>query len=325
MPLAELAANASAWGYDGLELACWGDHFDVVRAAADPGYCADRRELLEAHGLGVWAISNHLVGQAVCDPIDDRHRAILPPRVWGDGDPEGVRARAAAEMKATARAAANLGVEVVNGFTGSSILASVVSVPACLREHHRRGLRRLRRALAPHPRRLRRGGRALRPRGASHRDRLRHGQRGASAGSHRQARGLRLQLRPQPSRLSGDRRRGVHPPLRRPHLPRACEGCVVGGSSDALRSLRRPPALRPPGSRMGLPLPPDAGRCLSRTSCAPSPASATTDRSPSNGKTWTWTASTAQGRPAPLYVPWTSRPRGPHLTAAFGRSGGDEG
>ncbi|MXY30312.1 MAG: sugar phosphate isomerase/epimerase [Gammaproteobacteria bacterium] len=121
MPLAKLAAKASAWGYDGLELACWGDHFDVARAAADPGYCADRRELLEAHGLEVWAISNHLVGQAVCDPIDDRHRAILPPRVWGDGDPEGVRARAAAEMKATARAAANLGVEVVNGFTGSSI------------------------------------------------------------------------------------------------------------------------------------------------------------------------------------------------------------
>jgi len=36
----------------------------------------------------------HLVGQAVCDRIDERHRAILPKDVWGDGDPEGVRKRA---------------------------------------------------------------------------------------------------------------------------------------------------------------------------------------------------------------------------------------
>ncbi len=121
VPLAELAAKAGAWGYDGLELASWGDHFDVVRAAADPAYCDERRALLDAHGLGVWAIGNHLVGQAVCDRIDERHRAILPPRVWGDGDPEGVRARAAEEMKTTARAAANMGAGVVTGFTGSAI------------------------------------------------------------------------------------------------------------------------------------------------------------------------------------------------------------
>jgi sugar phosphate isomerase/epimerase len=121
LPLETLAEKASTWGYDGLELACWGDHLDVRRAAEDEGYCAGRRDLLERHGLGLWAISNHLVGQAVCDPIDDRHRAILPDHVWGDGDPEGVRTRAAGEMMLTARAAANLGIEVVNGFTGSSI------------------------------------------------------------------------------------------------------------------------------------------------------------------------------------------------------------
>jgi sugar phosphate isomerase/epimerase len=121
LPLETLAEKASAWGYDGLELACWGDHLDVRRAAEDEGYCAERRDLLERDGLGLWAISNHLVGQAVCDPIDDRHRAILPAHVWGDGDPEGVRSRAADEMMVTARAAANLGLAVVNGFTGSSI------------------------------------------------------------------------------------------------------------------------------------------------------------------------------------------------------------
>jgi sugar phosphate isomerase/epimerase len=77
----------------------------------------------------VWAISSHLVGQAVCDNIDERHESILPEHVWGDGDPEGVRQRAADEMKATARAASNLGVGVVNGFTGSSIWHLLYSFP----------------------------------------------------------------------------------------------------------------------------------------------------------------------------------------------------
>ncbi|MEM2965169.1 MAG: sugar phosphate isomerase/epimerase [Candidatus Bathyarchaeia archaeon] len=121
LPIEVLAEKAKSWGYDGLELACWGDHFNVKRAVEDPGYCKDRLSLLSKHGLKVWAISNHLVGQAVCDVIDKRHKAILPSHVWGDGDPEGVRRRAAEEMMNTARAAANLGVDVVVGFTGSSI------------------------------------------------------------------------------------------------------------------------------------------------------------------------------------------------------------
>ena len=119
LPLSELAAKCGEWGFDGLELACWGDHFEVDRALGEPDYARGRRELLERHGLRCWAIGAHLVGQAVCDPIDARHRAVLPPEVWGDGDPEGVRGRAADWMKHTARAAARLGVDVVTGFTGS--------------------------------------------------------------------------------------------------------------------------------------------------------------------------------------------------------------
>ena len=129
MPLEALAKKARSWGYDGLELACWGDHFDVERALGESGYCDERRELLARHGLKVFAISNHLVGQAVCDRIDERHRSIVPPRVWGDGRPDGVQQRAAEEMKNTARAAARLGVSVVNGFTGSSIWHLVYSFP----------------------------------------------------------------------------------------------------------------------------------------------------------------------------------------------------
>src|SRR5262245_54479016 len=129
LPLTTLAEKAAGFGYDGLELACWGDHFDVTRALADDGYCRRQRDVLERHRLGVWAISNHLVGQAVCDRIDERHRSLLPPAVWGDGEPEGVRRRAAEEMKRTARAAARLGVSVVNGFTGSAIWHLAYSFP----------------------------------------------------------------------------------------------------------------------------------------------------------------------------------------------------
>jgi len=129
LPLETLAPMAAEMGYDGLELACWGDHFEVDKALSQDGYCRSRHDLLARHGLKVWAISNHLVGQAVCDPIDSRHKAILPSRVWGDGRPDGVRERAADEMRATAQAAALLGVGVVNGFTGSSIWHKIYFFP----------------------------------------------------------------------------------------------------------------------------------------------------------------------------------------------------
>jgi sugar phosphate isomerase/epimerase len=130
LPLEVLAEKAAAWGYDGLELACWGDHFEVDKALADEKYVQGRKDLLARHGLEVFAISNHLVGQAVCDhPIDARHKAILPSRIWGDGDPEGVRQRAAEEMKDTARAAAKLGVKTVVGFTGSKIWITLAGFP----------------------------------------------------------------------------------------------------------------------------------------------------------------------------------------------------
>ena len=129
LSLDDLAGKAASFGFEGLELACWGDHFEVDRAVAEPDYAAGRRELLERHGLGCWSIGNHLVGQAVCDPIDARHKGVLPPEVWGDGDPEGVRTRAAERMKDTARAAAAFGVPVVTGFTGSPIWHQLYSFP----------------------------------------------------------------------------------------------------------------------------------------------------------------------------------------------------
>ncbi|MCU1568751.1 MAG: sugar phosphate isomerase/epimerase [Pseudarthrobacter sp.] len=129
LPFEEVARLAGEWGYDGLEIACWGDHLDPWRWD-DDAYIQGKLDILGCHNLKVWTISNHLKGQAVCDdPIDERHRGILPDNIWGDGDPEGVRRRAAEEMKNTARLAAKLGVNTVTGFTGSSIWKYVAMFP----------------------------------------------------------------------------------------------------------------------------------------------------------------------------------------------------
>jgi sugar phosphate isomerase/epimerase len=129
LPFEKVAELAGQWGYDGLEIAVSGDHLDAWRWD-DDDYIQNRLDILERNGLKVWAISNHLKGQAVCDdPIDFRHQAIVGPKVWGDGDPEGVRQRAAEEMKLTARLAKKLGVDTVVGFTGSSIWQYVAMFP----------------------------------------------------------------------------------------------------------------------------------------------------------------------------------------------------
>ena len=129
LPIEDMARKAREFGYDGIELACWGDHFEIVKALEDDGYCAAKRELLERYDLQCFAISSHLVGQAVCDNIDERHQAILPDYVWGDGDPAGVNLRAIEDMKNAARAAQRFGIDVVNGFTGSSIWHLLYSFP----------------------------------------------------------------------------------------------------------------------------------------------------------------------------------------------------
>ncbi len=135
LPFEKLVDKVVGFGYDGVELACWGDHFDVSEALKNTKYCKGRIDFLRRKGLNIWAISNHLVGQAVCDDIDQRHASILTPVIYGDGNPEGVRQRAAEEIKNTARAAAILANEagheiVVNGFTGSSIWKYLYSFPS---------------------------------------------------------------------------------------------------------------------------------------------------------------------------------------------------
>jgi sugar phosphate isomerase/epimerase len=127
LPLEALARKAAGWGYEGLELACWGDHFEVAAATADPHYAAGRRQLLQSHGLDCRAISAHLVGQLTLDRNDARSDPWVPAELSGRHDEK--NAWACAEMVRTAKAAQAFGVPVVNGFIGSPLWHLVYAFP----------------------------------------------------------------------------------------------------------------------------------------------------------------------------------------------------
>src|SRR5437764_3876073 len=121
VPLEELVLKASEWGYQGLELSCGGDHFEVRRAQGEDDYCQGKLALFARHDLSVPVLSQHRVGQAVGDIIDAWHQGLVPEHVRGDGKPQGVQQRAVEEMTATVRAAQKLGVSVVGGFTTAPV------------------------------------------------------------------------------------------------------------------------------------------------------------------------------------------------------------
>src|SRR5690554_2336676 len=126
LSLEEVCIKAKEFGYDGIEIGL-PDHLDVRQK--DPSYYQEIKGLLNKYGMELRTISSHLVGQAVCDQIDERHKSILPDYIWGDGDPEGVRTRAAEELILTAKAAKELGVDTVVGFTGSPVWHLLYSLP----------------------------------------------------------------------------------------------------------------------------------------------------------------------------------------------------
>jgi len=147
LPVEVMCRKAKEFGYDGLELCCWGDHMQIDQA--DQAYCDRRKALLKEHGLQLFTISNHLVGQCVCDRIDERHQAILPDYIWGDGDPEGIRKRAAEEIIKTGKVAKQLGLDTVIGFTGSPVWHLLYSFPAVTQEHLDRGYKEFARSWLP--------------------------------------------------------------------------------------------------------------------------------------------------------------------------------
>src|SRR5260370_37085213 len=107
LPLEELAQKLNDWGYQGLELCCWGDHFEVQRALSDDDYCQHKLDLLARHDLALLVLSNHRVGHAVCDRIAPRHRKTLPEHLWRAGEPGGSEQPATAQLDPTVQSPRN--------------------------------------------------------------------------------------------------------------------------------------------------------------------------------------------------------------------------
>jgi sugar phosphate isomerase/epimerase len=132
LPFEELCKKVSVWGYDGLEIACWGDHMDVRKAATDAAYVREKKRILKKYGLKCWALGAHLAGQCVGDEYDERLDGFAPATV--KGKPDALRKWAVEEMKASARTARAMGCYVVNGFMGSPIWKAWYSFPTTTEE-----------------------------------------------------------------------------------------------------------------------------------------------------------------------------------------------
>ena len=78
LPFEEVARLAGEWGYDGLEIACWGDHLDPWRWD-EPGYVEGKLALLEKYNLKVYAISN----SGVYNQVGSQAQIFGEPRMYG--------------------------------------------------------------------------------------------------------------------------------------------------------------------------------------------------------------------------------------------------
>ncbi|HQO56888.1 MAG TPA: sugar phosphate isomerase/epimerase, partial [Clostridia bacterium] len=81
MHFEELCALASDMGYDGLEIACWGNSLDLDRALEEPDYIPWVKDTLKKHRLVCKAIATHIIGQCVGDAPDPRLNNFAPARL----------------------------------------------------------------------------------------------------------------------------------------------------------------------------------------------------------------------------------------------------
>ncbi len=132
LPFDEMCRKASEMGYEGLELATWGNHVDVKKASEDMDYVKSLKDSLAKYGLKAWAISCHLSGQVVGDVLDERHNGFCPSALANQ--PEKQREWAVQEVKYTILAAKNLGLKIITGFLGSPIWPYWYSFPQTSQE-----------------------------------------------------------------------------------------------------------------------------------------------------------------------------------------------
>ncbi|OON94974.1 MAG: AP endonuclease [Candidatus Epulonipiscioides saccharophilum] len=127
LELNELCKLAKEMGYDGVELACWGNNVDIDKAINDEKYVEYILKTLKKHKLECKALATHIIGQCVGDAPDPRLNNFAPSELTDK--PEAIREWAIATMKKAALVANKLGVKIITGFTGSPIWKYLYSFP----------------------------------------------------------------------------------------------------------------------------------------------------------------------------------------------------
>ena len=138
LPFEQMCKTVHSIGYDGVEIACWGDHMDVEKAAKDSSYVSGKKAILEKYHLSCYALGNHLAGQCVGDAFGDPRLAGFAPKKL-TGNDQAIREWGIQQMKFTAQAAKNMGCSVVTGFMGSPIWKYLYSFPSTSEEMVEKG------------------------------------------------------------------------------------------------------------------------------------------------------------------------------------------
>ncbi len=61
LEMEEMFRLANEMGYEGVELACWGNHLDLKRAVEDDAYVAEVKALLAKYNLECHALATHII------------------------------------------------------------------------------------------------------------------------------------------------------------------------------------------------------------------------------------------------------------------------
>lgn len=147
LPFEELCKTAHEMGYDGLELAVWGNAFDLDKAYSDDSYLEFIKKTLKKNNLELFALSTHIIGQCVSDLEDPRLNNFAPQSL--KDKPLEIKKRAIESMKKACLVAHKLGVKVISGFTGSPLWRYIYSFPQTTEEMVKRGFDQVRKDWLP--------------------------------------------------------------------------------------------------------------------------------------------------------------------------------
>ena len=117
---ADICSWAAALGYEGVQVPSWdGRLIDLGRAAQSKGYCQELVGTARDVGIEISELSTHLQGQlvAVHPAYDEMFDGFAPPAVRGK--PKERQKWAVSQLKAAAKASANMGLSAHATFSGA--------------------------------------------------------------------------------------------------------------------------------------------------------------------------------------------------------------